>query len=87
MVTLMGNALGNHTVTISGTNSLASGASTQSGTVTVIVPLRIDPGAIAGRIPGAATIYMEFVPERGTVLLLVAGAVGLAVIGRRRMRE
>jgi hypothetical protein len=29
----------------------------------------------------------EFVPEPGTVLLLVAGAAGLAVIGRRRMRN
>ncbi len=66
-----------------GTNNLASGASTQGGTVTVIAPLRIDTAAIAGRIRGSATTHMEFVPEPGTVLLLVSGAVGLAVIGRR----
>ena len=53
----------------------------------MIAPLRIDTAAIAGRIPGSATIKLSFVPEPGTVLLLVSGAVGLVVIGRRRMRK
>ena len=82
-----GLAIENFTVTISGTNNLASGGSSLAGAVTVIAPLRIFTGAIAGNIPGAGIMHIEFVPEPGTVLLLVSGAVGLAVIGRRRMRK
>ena len=80
-----GNAIENHTVTVSGTQNLLSGS--KAGSVTVVSPMRIDTAAIAGRIPGSATMHFEFVPEPGTVLLLVSGAVGLAVIGRRRMRK
>jgi len=80
-----GLAFENNTVTISGTNNLLSGS--KAGTVTVISPLRIDTSGIAGRIPGAAEAVFTFVPEPGTMLLLVSGAVGLAVIGRRRMRK
>ena len=82
-----GLAYENHTVTISGTNNLASAASSVAGRVTVVAPLRINTSAIAGVIPGAGIAHFEFVPEPGTVLLLVSGAVGLAVIGRRRMRK
>lgn len=80
-----GNAFEDNTVTVSGTTNLASGS--QAGSVTVIAPMRIDTSGIAGRIPGAATMHLEFVPEPGTLLLLVSGAVGLAVVGRRRMRK
>jgi hypothetical protein len=80
-----GLAAENHTVTISGTNNLASGS--KAGMVTVVAPLRIDVDAIAGVIPGSVSMTFTFVPEPGTVLLLVSGAVGLAVIGRRRMRK
>lgn len=80
-----GLAAENHTVTISGTNNLASGS--KAGTVTVVAPLRIDVGLVAGVIPGFVRAKMTFVPEPGTMLLLVSGAVGLAVIGRRRMRK
>ena len=73
------------TVTVMGTVNLASGS--QTGSVTALAPLRIDTSGIAGRIPGAATLIADFVPEPGTMLLLVSGAVGLAVIGRRRMRK
>ena len=75
----------NHTVTITGTQNLLSAS--LPGTVTVIAPLRIDTGAIAGRLPGATVAVFTFVPEPGTMLLLVSGAVGLVVIGRRRMRK
>lgn len=74
-----------NTVTISGTNNLLSGS--KAGAVTVVSPLRIATHAIAGTIPGRAVIHLEYVPEPGTMLLLVSGAVGLAVIGRRRMRK
>jgi len=80
-----GQAAENHTVSLSGTNALASGS--KAGSVTVVAPLRIDVDTIAGVIPGYVKIKMEFVPEPGTMLLLVSGAVGLAVIGRRRMRK
>jgi hypothetical protein len=80
-----GLAFLNHTVSISGTNNLMSASF--AGSVTVVAPLRIATGAIANTIPGSATIHLEFVPEPGTMLLLVSGAVGLAVIGRRRMRK
>ena len=82
----VGLAYENQTVTIAGTNNLASGSTT--GTVTVVSPMRIATGpAIAGNIPGEVVIHFEYVPEPGTMLLLVSGAVGLAVIGRRRMRK
>jgi hypothetical protein len=80
-----GLAAENHTVTISGTNNLASGS--KAGMVTVVAPLRIDTGLVAGVIPGLVDMKFTFVPEPGTMLLLVSGAVGLAVIGRRRMRK
>jgi hypothetical protein len=80
-----GDPFENFTVTISGTKNLLSGSS--PGQVTVVAPLRIDTAAISGRIPGSGTLHFEFVPEPGTMLLLVSGAVGLAVIGRRRMRK
>lgn len=80
-----GLAVENQTVTITGTNNLLSAS--KAGTVTTIAPLRIDTSGIAGRIPGKLEAHFEFVPEPGTMLLLVSGAVGLAVIGRRRMRK
>jgi hypothetical protein len=80
-----GFAAENHTVSVSGTNTLASGS--KAGSVTVVAPLRIDVDTISGIIPGYVKIKMQFVPEPGTMLLLVSGAVGLAVIGRRRMRK
>ena len=58
-----------------------------TGQVTVVSPLWIDAGALLGNHPGAVKQHFEFVPEPGTVVLLVSGAVGLAVIGRRRMRR
>jgi len=75
-----------YTVTLVGSNQLLS-AST-SGTVMFVSPMRIDTSsAISGRLPGAAWMTLSFVPEPRTMLLLVTGAIGLAVIGRRRMRK
>ncbi len=80
-----GLALENHMVTVSGTNSLLSAS--KEGMITLVAPLRIFTGALVGNIPGRAIIKTVFVPEPGTLLLLISGAVGLAVIGRRRMRK
>ncbi len=74
------------TVTVSGTNALASASA--AGTVTLISPLRVDTGPLAvGTIPGVATKKFVFAPEPGTLLLLASGAAGLVLIGRRRINK
>jgi hypothetical protein len=75
------------TVTVNGTNSLLSAASTQGGMITLISPIRVNTGNLVGRIPALVKKKFVFVPEPGTMLLLVSGAVGLAVVGRKRMRK
>ncbi len=73
------------TVTLAGgtTGTPASG----TGTVTLISPLRIQTGPLGvGNIPGQFVKTFVFVPEPGTVLLLVSGAAGLIFIGRKRMK-
>jgi hypothetical protein len=73
------------TVTLGGTNAL--GSATAAGQVTLISPLRIDTAALGvGVIPGFVLKTFVFVPEPGTVLLLVSGAAGLIFIGRKRMK-
>lgn len=75
-----------HTVTLSGSNQLLSAAS--GGAVTLVAPVRIDTSAfILGRVPGAAEMRLTFVPEPGTLLLLMGGALGLLALGRRQMRR
>jgi hypothetical protein len=73
------------TVVFSGTNNLLSAS--QGGSVTLISPLRFDVGALGLPVlPGFASKKFVFVPEPGTVLLLVSGAAGLVFIGRKRMK-
>ena len=81
----MGEPIENSMVTVSGTNNLLSGS--KQGMLTLVSPFRVFTGALAGNLPGEVRLKLVFVPEPGTVLLLVSGAVGLAVIGRRRMRN
>jgi hypothetical protein len=74
------------TVTVGGTNILASASA--GGAVTLISPQRINTGPIGlGNIPAVWRETFVFVPEPGTVLLLVSGAAGLVVIGRNRMKR
>jgi hypothetical protein len=74
------------TVTLEGDNNLASASGT--GQVTLISPLRIQTGPLGvGNIPGKFSKTFAFVPEPGTVLLLVSGAAGLVFIGRKRMKR
>lgn len=80
-----GLALENHTVTVSGTNNLISGS--RSGAVTVVAPMRVATGVIAGTIPAEVRLQMRFAPEPGTLLLLLAGAISLALVGRDRGRK
>jgi len=81
-----GLVLARNTVNVSGTNNLASSA--VGGTVTMVSPTRIDTGPLgAGIIPGVFRQTFKFVPEPGTVLLLVSGAAGLVALGRKRMKN
>jgi hypothetical protein len=75
-----------HTVTIAGTNNLASTAS--DGTVTLVSPIRVNASVFGvGVLPGFMRKTFVFVPEPGTMLLLASGAAGLVLIGRKRMRK
>lgn len=72
------------TVQFGGTQNLAS--SVAGGTVTMISPTRVNTGPLGqGTIPGVFRQTFTFVPEPGTVLLLVSGAAGLVALGRKRM--
>jgi hypothetical protein len=56
------------------------------GQVQIISPFKAVTNA-AGNLPGLAVMTLNFVPEAGTLLLLGSGVVGLALLGRRRMRK
>jgi hypothetical protein len=77
-----------HTVTIHGDNQLLSAASSLPGAVTLVSPMRVNTSpTVSGRVPGAFWMDLVFVPEPGTMLLLVTGAVGLVIVGRRQIRK
>ena len=56
------------------------------GTVTLVSPTKVDiDGSLAQRRTASfTTLKMTFVPEPGTLLLLGAGALGLALVGSRK---
>ena len=76
-----------NTVNLGGTQNLASSAA--GGVVTLISPVRVNASALWGWavLPGVVSQTFKFVPEPGTVLLLVSGAAGLVALGRRRMKS
>lgn len=75
-----------NTVTINdGGNTLLSAS--QAGSITLVTPIRLDTGNLSGKSPVKAEKHFAFVPEPGTMLLLVSGALGLVVIGRKKMRK
>ena len=76
-----------NTVNFSGTNNLSTGTAV-GGIVTMISPTRVNTGPLGqGTIPGVFRQSFKFVPEPGTVLLLVSGAAGLVALGRKRMKN
>ena len=85
-LTAAGVPITNNTVTLTaGTNNLASASAT--GSIKMVSPFRIQTGSLAGNVAGSMIKTFTFVPEPGTVLLLVTGAAGLAIVGRKRMRK
>jgi len=85
-ITALGVVQENATATITaGTNNLATAS--QAGMIKMVSPFRLKTGALAGNIAGAVYKTFTFVPEPGTVLLLLSGAAGLAIVGRKRMRK
>jgi hypothetical protein len=61
-----------------------------NGVVQLISPFKVITNA-AGNLPGIAIQTLTFagavVPEPGTLLLIGSGVVGLALLGRKRMRK
>ncbi len=84
-LTVAGVVQETNTVTVTGTNALNSASS--PGMVTMVSPYRIDTGNLSGKAPGALYMKLNFVPEPGTMLLILSGAAGLAIIGRNRMKK
>ncbi len=59
------------------------------GRVQFVTPIRIETYSDSGSTPTSsraafATLTLEFVPEPGTLLLLVSGSIGLAVLARKK---
>ena len=84
-ITVAGVVQEANTVKVSGTNALNSAS--QPGMVTMVSPYRLNTGNLSGRGAGAVYNKIVFVPEPGTMLLLISGAAGLIVIGRKRNRK
>jgi hypothetical protein len=71
------------TVTAAGSFNLNANG---GGTVTLVSPskISIDGSLAQRRTAGFTALFMQFVPEPGTLLLLGAGALGLVFMGTRK---
>lgn len=72
MLTRMGSAMG------------ALGAT--SSTITLVTPAHINVAGLASRTPVFSTLSLHFVPEPGSLALLVVGLAGIAVAARSGRR-
>jgi hypothetical protein len=75
---------------VHGPASNTSSTAKASGVVQLITPIQVLTKGIAGnstKIALFTSIALHFVPEPGLMLLLGSGVVGLALLGRSRMRK
>lgn len=73
------------TVTVAGSNDLAGPSN--SGSVVLVTPVRIDTGPIGGILPGMIRTRLSFVPEPESLLLQLAGVAGLLLVGRWKRQQ
>jgi len=69
--------------------STTSSSAQPGGVVQLIAPGQISTNLALGtsyKMGGLVILVLRFIPEPGLLLLLGSGVVGLAVLGRRRMR-
>ena len=71
------------TTTLTGSDARSAGG---AGSVTLVSPVKAQTN-VAGNFPVFVILSVNFIPEPGTALLLLAGVVGLAAFGRTRGRE
>lgn len=64
----------------------ASSAAAPSGVVRLVTPIVVNTsiGSLP-TLPAFGILDLHFIPEPGTMVLLISGLVSLAVVGRRRM--
>jgi hypothetical protein len=68
------------TLMVTGMNALTAGG---GGTLTLVSPGKVWVST-GNKLPVIGTLVLNYVPEPGTLLLLGSGALGLAILGRRR---
>jgi hypothetical protein len=65
----------------------AATAAVAGGSLQLVTPIRIQTNLVTSpELPAFGILTLTFVPEPGTLLLVAAGAAGLAALGRSRTR-
>lgn len=73
-----------------GPASLTTSTAQPSGVVQLVTPMQITTNqtfGTASKISLFGVLQVRFIPEPGMLVLLISGALGLAVLGRSRFRE